>query len=264
MVSPYFAFFPSKLIKLPDFINPKNDPDSKNFTEISLKNLLTQNEFNRGALICTGNYTNRDLYSIMASKIWDINKCGFCFWSYKYIKKDKTITSSQTFLNEVSGAKYLIMTYTANNRYAQSGALSISDTESIDAYLKRIRTANFNQYKNSCITEYKDYNTDKWKPYPQTMFPSIIAESSDEIPAYLISDLFYSTEKISKSDLCSSFRRYTLNGFDNDCMTYSNRPTHALIEIKSNSTLLTKNFEKTKEITFIIAKLKAPYMAKVK
>ena len=243
--------FPSKLKNLP------------HFKEISLKNVFEQNTLKRSAIISSGGYLEQDIYSIIASKIYDIEQNNFCFWAHRYFNAAPMKKIVYNFFNATHGDKYLIMTCTHNKKYEQGNTLNIENNEPINLYHDRMWDA-ISHSSNSYIKEYKYFNDNIWLQFPDTMFPAIVSnDASNQGIAYLISEFSYSTEKMEETTFKSSFKQRVQLGWENEC-TYANRPTHRLIELKPESSLLNSPLEKSDEITFVIAKLKAPYITEIK
>lgn len=203
-------FFPSKLKNLP------------NFQEISLKDVFKQNTLKRSAIILSGGYMEQDIYSIMASKIYDIEQNNFCFWAHRYFNKPLLKKIVYNFFNETDGDKYLIMTYTPNETYMQGDALNKKNDEPINLYHARMWDA-ISHSSNSYIKEYKYFNDNTWLQFPDTMFPAVVSnDASNQGVAYLISEFSYSTEKMERETLKSSFKQRVQLGWENEC-TYANR-----------------------------------------
>lgn len=234
--------------------------------EINFQTIINDANFKRGAMILSGGYAGQNIYSIISSKLYDISQKGLCFWAHRYIKSTKGLEFTSSFFN-CEGEKYLVMTYTSNKKYAVSDSLSIKDGESINNYYTRMwRTVNEDP-TISYVKEYKYCNKESYEKYPDKMFPEIIFKENDKCSgtAYIISEFSYLTENINLKDFCSLFNQTTQGSRENTPCNYFNRPNHRLIELKENYELfLPGEAKKTNEITYIIAKLKYPYIVALK
>lgn len=245
------SYFPSTLKKI------------NGLKESNLKDFICNKKLKRGAMIASGGYAGQNFYSIMASKIYDIEQKGFCFWAHRYIKSQKALDFATNFF-DFEGEKFLLMTYTNDITYAIDTHLSIQKEESIDEYYSRMWSLVKDLQNVSCVKGYRYNNEDNWFKYPNEMFPEIIFHNDDFGIAYLISEFSYFTEKIAMKDMCAFFKQKTqTGGWNNDC-TYYNRPNHRLIELKKDEDIiLLDDIKKTDKITYIIAKLKYPYIAQL-
>lgn len=233
--------------------------------ENEMQNFIYNKNFKRGVLISSGKYTEQNFYSIMVSKLYDIKQNGFCFWAHNYVKTNQTIKLYSSFF-ECEGDKYLLMTYTDSNAYAGNGRLNIMEDESIDHYYHRMWNTVKNDSKIYYAKEYK-YHKGEYNACPNGMFPITISNNNEKKSgvAYLISEFNYLTENIELKDLCNLFVQYTATkGFCTDC-NYCDRPNHRLVELKKTpELLLPEKIKKTNEITYVIAKLKYPYLVQLK
>ena len=236
------------------------------FKETNLQSVINNLNFKRGAMILSGGYAGQNFYSIMASKLYDINHKGFCFWAHRYMKSNKAIEFISNFFN-YEGEKYLLMTYTRDKKYAVNNSLSIIDEESIKEYYMRMWKKVKEDPQISYVKEYKYCNKEDYDEYPDDMFPEIIFNGSDNESgiAYLISEFSYLTESINLKELCCIFKQTTQKNGESTICNYFGRPGHRLVELKENyELLLPEKIKKTNEITYVIAKLKYPYIVSLK
>lgn len=232
--------------------------------ESNIKDFICNKSLKRGAMIASGGYARQNFYSILASKVYDIEQKGFCFWAHRYIKRQKALDFATKFFG-FEGERFLLMTYTNDSTYAIDTRLSIQKEESIDEYYSRMWSLVKDSQNVSYVKEYKKNNKEKWSKYPDEMFPEIIFNNDDFGIAYLISEFSYLTEKIEMKDMCAFFKQKTQTyGWKDDC-NYYKRPNHRLVELKDDKDIiLLDNINKTDKITYIIAKLKYPYIAQLK
>lgn len=247
------SYFPGKLKEL-NYLKEDN-----------LQSIICNRNFKRGAIILSGGYAQQNFYSIMASKLYDIEQNGYCFWAHRYMKNQGLKNALDFF--DCEGDKFLFMTYTHNQKYAGKDDLSMEEDESIDHYYNRMWNTVKNDSRYSYVKEYKCYKDDNYSKFPDKMFPEIIFKRNDgeqEI-AYVISEFTYMTENIKLNELCGLFKQYTIkDGLIPEC-NYYKRPNHRLIELKDKANLLLPDkIEKLNEITYIIAKLKYPYSIQIK
>ena len=232
----------------------------------SLQNIIYHENFRRGAMILSGGYAQQNVYSIMASKLYDIKQEGFCFWAHRYIKSSQGLENVSHFF-ECEGDKYLFMTYTYDKTYAGQDRLSIMEGESINHYYTRMWNTVKNDSEIFYVKEYKFYKNGNYNKYPDGMFPEIIlnGDGNESGVAYLISEFSYLTESIELKDLCGFFKQYTQkDGLSPNC-NFCNRPNHRLIELKEMPNLLLPDkIEETGGITYVIAKHKYPYIVQLK
>ncbi len=234
--------------------------------EINLQSFIRDINFKRGAMILSGGYARQNFYSIIASKLYDINQKGFCFWAHRYAKTDRMLKLIFDFLND-KGEKYLIMTYTNNQEYVGDNSLSMQDDESIEEYYTRMWGNVKEDSKTFYVKEYKCFDKANYDKYPKEMFPEVVfeGENKNSGTAYLISEFNYLTENIKIEDLCTLFKQTTQGMGESEKCTYCKRPGHRLIELKNDfESLLPSTIKKTNEITYIIAKLKYPYIVSLK
>lgn len=69
------------------------------FKEINFQTVINDANFKRGAMILSGGYSGQNFYSIMASKLYDINQKGLCFWAHRYIKSIQGLEFTFRFFN---------------------------------------------------------------------------------------------------------------------------------------------------------------------
>lgn len=234
--------------------------------EINFQSVISDVSFKRGAMISSGGYAGQNFYSIIASKLYDIKQKGFCFWAHRYGKATGALDSIYSFFN-YEGEKYLLMTYTASKDYTGDNSLSIEDNESISEYYMRMWKKVKEDSKISYVKEYRYCNSDNYNEYPDKMFPEIIfnRNGKDSGIAYLISEFSYLTEYINLEDLCGLFKQTTQGKGESTICSYYKRPNHRLIELKEDyESLLPNEIKKTNAITYIIAKLKYPYIVALK
>lgn len=245
---------------------PKELKNLVGIKETNFQTVVNDANFKRGAMILSGGYAGQNFYSIMASKLYDINQEGFCLWAHRYIKSIQGLEFTFRFFN-CEGEKYLVMTYTPDKKYADGNSPSIINGESINEYYKEMwKTAKENS-EVSYVKEYKCCNKDSYEKYPDKMFPEIIfkANYKNFETAYIISEFSYLTENISLKDFCSLYNQTTQQNQESTTCNYFKRPNHRLIELKGNYELfLSDEIEKSNEITYIIAKLKYPYIVELK
>ena len=121
--------------------------------------------------------------------------------------------------------------------------------------------------KTFYVKEYKCFDKANYDKYPKEMFPEVVfeGENKNSGTAYLISEFNYLTENIKIEDLCTLFKQTTQGMGESEKCTYCKRPGHRLIELKNDfESLLPSTIKKTNEITYIIAKLKYPYIVSLK
>ncbi|MDU2649732.1 MAG: peptidase [Anaerococcus vaginalis] len=95
--------------------------------------------------------------------------------------------------------------------------------------------------------------------YPTELMPEIVSGTKNENAAYVFSDFYISNEDIEDSELSSIFETFAKGGIYKDCC-FGNSCTHALVRQKK---LMNRNIEKSEGITFIVGKLKEPYIVQV-
>lgn len=239
----------------------------KNINELkesNIKDFICDKSLKRGAMIASGGYAGQNFYSILASKVYDIEQKGFCFWAHRYIKSQSALDFAIEFFG-FKGERFLLMTYTNNRTYAIDTCLSIQEKESIKEYYSRMWSLVKDLQNVSYVKWYKYNNEENWFKYPDKMFPEIIFNNDDLGIAYLISEFSYLTEEIEIKDMCGFFRQKTQkHGWENDC-NYFKRPNHRLVELKNDDdNILLDDIKKTDKITYIIAKLKYPYIVQLK
>ena len=95
--------------------------------------------------------------------------------------------------------------------------------------------------------------------YPTELMPEIVSGTKNENAAYVFSGFYISNEDIEDSELSSIFETFAKGGIYKDCC-FGNSCTHSLVRQKK---LMNRNIEKSEGITFIVGKLKEPYIVQV-
>lgn len=233
---------------------PKEIESIKKFKNIELSNLFKNKDF-VGGLLKVGNYDEQNIYTIIQTKLYDIENFGSCLWTFGAISLIETIEESAKFL-EVNGAKYVIMPFTNSIDKGNGSALSMKEKESIKEYDERMRTTlNANRHVQNIVLP----ETRKMISYPTELMPEIVSGKKSENGAYVFSDFYISNENIEDYELSSIFETYTKGDIYKDCC-FGYSCTHALVKQKK---LMDKNIEKSEGITFIVGKLKEPYIVQV-
>ncbi|MDU5560600.1 hypothetical protein [Anaerococcus vaginalis] len=233
---------------------PREFENIKNLNKIELSDLFKNMDF-VGALLKVGNYYEQDIYTIMQTKMYDIKNVGYCLWTFGSISLIETIEESARFLED-NGAKYVIMPLTESTSKGRGIEQSMLNGESIEEYDERMRsTLNANRHANNIILP----RTRKMLNYPTELMPEIVSGTKNENAAYVFSDFYISNEDIEDSELSSIFETFAKGGIYKDCC-FGNSCTHALVRQKK---LMNRNIEKSEGITFIVGKLKEPYIVQV-
>ena len=233
---------------------PEEIKKMKNLKKIELSTLLKNMDFS-GGLLKVGNYDEQNIYTVIQTKMYDIKNLGYCLWTFGSISRIETIEKSAKFL-EVNGAKYVIMPFTSSISNGQGIGLSMMNGESIKEYDERMRTTlNENRHVQNIILP----ETRKKLSYPTKLMPEIVSSKRRENAAYVFSDFYISNENIEDKELSSMFETFTNGGIYKECC-FGKSCRHALVKQKK---LMDKNIEKLKGITFIVGKLKKPYIVQV-
>ena len=233
---------------------PEDIKEIKTLKNIELSNLFKNKDY-LGGLLKVGNYGEQNIYTIIQTKLYDIKNFGYCLWRFGSISLIETIEESARFL-EVNGAKYVIMSFTNSIDKGNGDALSMKKGESIEEYDGRMRpTLNASRHVQNIVLP----ETRKMISYPTELMPELVSGKKSETAAYVFSDFYISNENIEDYELSSIFETYTKDGIYKDCC-FGYPCIHALVKQKK---LMDKNIEKSKGITFIVGKLKEPYIVQV-
>lgn len=144
--------------------------------------------FERGFITLVGEYADQNFESIIRSKMYDIDRLGFCFWTHRYFYISSTIQQYRKLLEDSQKDKYLIMTYTEqkhskNNNY---GNYNIRTDENIKDYHDRMWEY-ADQNRVSFAQHFRKNDEDPEIKYPRELFPELL-EGDDKNTAYCISE----------------------------------------------------------------------------
>lgn len=239
---------------------PKEIESIPEIKEVRIKDFFENNLFSRGVIMVAGGYDGQDFNSIIQTKIYDIKQNGFCFWAFRAITADLSLKKAYEFL-DVEGEKYIIMPFTSDPKYEEGIDVSIEKDEKIEDYFKRMKIKHPDK---KYAEKFKYITSNSFEKYPDNLFPEILLNTAkNESSAYLISDFYFTKDSIEIDDLCSMFEQYEVTKDKlSKCNYCSSQGKHRIIRLEHAD--ITKFNGEEQGITFIIAKLEYPYLAKVK
>lgn len=218
--------------------------------------------FERGFITLVGEYADQNFESIIRSKMYDIDRLGFCFWTHRYFYISSTIQQYRKLLEDSQKDKYLIMTYTEqihskNNNY---GNYNIRTDENIKDYHDRMWEY-ADQNRVSFAQHFRKNDEDPEIKYPRELFPELL-EGDDKNTAYCISEFYYLSEYIPLDEMCALFEQYKVDNKQWGRCTYPARHTNRFIRLKTDN-IPNKQYEKADKVWYLIAKLEYPYFYKM-
>lgn len=180
--------------------------------------------------------------------------------AFRAITADSSLKKAFEFL-DVEGEKYIIMTFTSDPKYGKRTNISMEKDEKIEDYFKRMKI----KYPDKKYAEkFKYITSNSFEKYPDNLFPEILLNTAkNDSSAYLISDFYFAKDSIEIDVLCSMFEQYEVTKDKlSKCNYCSSQGEHRIIRLEHAD--ITKFNGEAQGITFIIAKLKYPYIAKLK
>lgn len=156
------------------------------------------------------------------------------------------------------------MTFTSDPKYGERTTISIEKDEKIEDYFKRMKRLKIEHPEKKYAEKFKCITSDSFEKYPDELFPEILLNTAkNDSSAYLISDFYFAKDSIEIDVLCSMLEQYEVTKDKlSKCNYCSSQGKHRIICFKNVDTNKFKS--ESKGITFIIAKLKYPYIAKLK
>ncbi|MGI6560351.1 MAG: hypothetical protein ACOX2H_03365 [Saccharofermentanales bacterium] len=237
--------------------------------KISIRDLISQGDLNRLTYFKMGGYHNQSIYTIMATKSYDIGK-GYCYWALKNpnnAKKVKKFIDTGSFTgkevpNQTNQSHYyVIIAFTDSNASVgeKDTELDIKNGEDIYDFYERLKNNNNidnyimkindkaeksgdSKLKRIGIVKRSDFEN----PYPSDRFP----EDGNRSMAYLFDKFYYSTEKIE--DLCSLFEQRLMSDKKGKCKSQSSQ-TNFFLWLKENKD--NKHIVDTEDVQYIVARL---------
>lgn len=251
---------------------------------------LEKGNLDRIAVLKIGSYLSQNLYTVAATKQYDIahnrlevdenehkvyvkpienSETGICFWAYS----GKNTTHYQTFLSAANKEpKYLLLPFTNSKLMAgndDNPYTNINSIEDMTDFFVNMKE-DFHKFPQNYVKSYKWDQNSEPVDYPETMFPSVVNKNRSNC-AFLISEIGYFDMKgINKSEIFQSYISILQNGSEhalNNSIKGMNSKVTGLIkdEYKENLKEYLKQFKSKElgandEIIMYIAKLKYPYV----
>lgn len=278
------------------FLNKKEVEDLglKAYTSDEIIREIDNGSFNKIAVLKIGHYLDQSMYTIFATKQYDIahntmevnenekyikfneikeGKKGICFWSYK----GKDTSHYRNFLSNLGddkGSKYLIMPYTlsSNNAGDYDCKANIESSNNIDDFFVKMKD-DFNMNPERYVIKYAwDDKTEKY-PYPNSMFPAVVEKNHSNC-AFLISEFGYFDIKDfprGAVDMFKYFKSIPQKGEEkelNDSVNHGNNSKAVAMlhdEYKDSlkeyfNQFKTKELQENDKVYCYVAKLEYPYV----
>lgn len=243
--------------------------------KISIKKLISDDKINRLSYFKMGGYHNQSIYTILATKAFDINK-GYCYWALKNPNNSEKVNrfiSTGSFneekMKEISDQQdyYVLITFTGSNACIgrKDTPLDIGTDESIDDFFLRIKhnIKKYIQNINSEVIKLRESGgKDNLKlvglvkssgidaSYPADKFPEIVDIEGNKSMAYIFEKLYYSTEKIK--DISSIFEQVLMNDTKGKLEIKTSNQTNFFLKLAEKNI---DNIIDTDNLQYIVARL---------
>ena len=241
---------------------------------ISIKELIIDNKLKRISYFKMGGYHNQSIYTILATKTFDISR-GYCYWALKNPNDSEKVNrfintgSFKDTMQEISDQQpyYVLIAFTDSNARIgkKDTLLDIGREESVEDFFIRMKS-NIEQYIQNINTEVIRLRENGLKKelkligivegsgidknYPSDRFPEIVDIEGNNSMAYIFDKLYYSTEKIK--DISAIFEQVLMDDRKGKLEINKSKQTNFFLK------LVDKNIDKivdTEDLQYIVARL---------